>query len=476
MIEHLSPLDAMFLELEQADEGAHMHIGALMVFEATPRGGPPTLDAVRRHLEARLGALPRYRQRLSSRRTGGLSWPTWEPVEGFHLADHLRRAQLPAPGGEREVTEWCADYWSHRLDRGRPLWEVILLTGLDGGRWALVTKTHHCLVDGVGSVDVGHLLLDAEPAPRRRRPAAPPAPVRAPDDAQDDEHAHRWLSPGLLAHGARAGLDVARHPGDTVQRGLAIAELLVRDELIAAPHTSLNDPIGTDRRFAVVRMPLATLKGIARALGGTVNDVVLALCTGGLRRLLLARGEALPAQGLRGQVPVNIRLPEERLELGNRLTSLFVRLPVSEEDALGRYRRAVQEAESLKHGDQALGSRALVDLTSLAPPVLHTVLARSLFDVRLFNLTITNVPGPQQTLYAFGAPMVEVLPLVPLFARHAVGIAVVSYDGGVVFGINADRDAMPDLAVLASGIRAELADLRRLARSRPGAVVARAGA
>jgi len=450
----------MFLELEQADPGAHMHIGALMVFEPTARGGAPTLDAVRRHLDARLGLLPRYRQRLSTPRTGGLSWPTWEPVEGFRIARHVRRERLPAPGGEREVTEWCAAYWSERLDRSRPLWDAVLLDGLEDGRWALATKTHHCLVDGIGSVDVGYLMLDAQP-----EAAPPPPPPPAPADADDEAagNGHRWPVPGLLAKGARAGLGAVRHPLDTLGRAKAMADVLVRDELIAAPHSSLNGPIGTERRFATVRVPLDDVKGIRRELGGTVNDVVLALCTGGLRQVLLARGEALPASGLRAQIPVNIRTDAERMALGNRLTSLFVPLPVGEEGPLGRYRRVVEHAETLKHGDQALGSRTLVDLTSLAPPVLHTVLAQSLFDVRLFNVTITNVPGPQQTLYAFGAPMAEVLPLVPLFARHAVGIAVVSYDGTMVFGLNADRDGMPDVDTLADGIRAEFADLRRLA-------------
>jgi acyltransferase, WS/DGAT/MGAT len=467
MAEQLSPLDAMFLELEQADESAHMHIGAVMVFQA-PRGArPPTLKDVQAHLEARLGTLPRYRQRLSSPRTGGLTWPSWEAVEGFELADHVRRARLPAPGGDAELLEWASDFYSHRLDRTRPLWEAVLVEGMPRGRWALATKTHHCLVDGVGSVDVGYLMLDAHPSPRGTEPSAESLSP-APDSGEPHDDASPWLlAPGVLLRGARAGAGALRHPQRTLERSRAMVELLIRDELIAAPHTSLNEPIGGTRRLEAVRMPLAELKAIKNGLGGTINDVVLALCTGGLRRLLIARGEALPEHGLRGQIPVNIRDAQERLALGNRLSSLFVHLPVAEEDPRARYERTLEEAESLKHGDQAVGSRSLVELTSLAPPMLHTLLAQSLFDARLFNLTITNVPGSQSTLYAQDSRLVEVLPLVPLFARHAVGIAVVSYDGDVVFGLNADRDGVPDLEVLSAGITAELANLRGLVHERP---------
>ena len=453
MTEHLSPLDAMFLELEQADESAHMHIGAVMVFDPVPGGTNPTLTELTTRLEQRLKMLPRYHQRLSSARTGGLSWPTWEPDPRFRIGDHLRRAVLPAPGGEAELMEWVADFYSHRLDRSRPLWETVLLEGLEHGRWALATKTHHCLVDGVGSVDVGYVLLDGEAAPETAA-----HPHRAPAPRSQDA----WSTPGLVLRGARAGLSAAIHPRTVVSRTRATVEMLIRDELIAAPTTSLNQPIGGTRRYATVPVDLEQLGIIRRELGGTINDVVLALCTGGLRRLLLSRGETLPPEGLRGQIPVNIRDAGEHLALGNRLASLFVHLPVTESDPAARYRQVLSEAENRKHGTQAMGSKTLIDLTSYAPPALHAVLAQSLFDVRLFNLTITNVPASPTTLYAFGAPMREVLPLVPLFARHAVGIAAVSYAGDMVFGLNADRSSVPDLAVLAEGIRESLAELQAL--------------
>lgn len=460
MTEHVSPLDATFLELEEADDSAHMHIGGVLTFEPPPGQGVPDIEAVRRHLRERLGALPRYRQRLSEPHTGGLSWPAWERSPGFNIDAHVHRAALPSPGGERELMEWLGEYWSHRLDRHRPLWEATLLEGLAGGRWALVTKTHHCMVDGVGSIDVGHLMLDTSAAPAGPPPTAPPVPE------QDDNHVSLlgWL-PSVIADAARAGAGMALHPDrlrEMLGRARALSELIVRDELIAAPHTSLNEPIGTDRDFDVVRVPLAELKAIKSALGGTVNDVVLAAASGGLRRLMLSRGED-PVHGMRAMVPVNVRTAGEHMALGNRVTSLFVHLPVDDEAPISRYAHVVDHAEGLKSGTAALGGSTLIDLAGHAPPIVHTLLAQSLFASRLFNITITNVPGPQSTLYALGSQLVEIAGLVPLAAEHGVGIAVLSYDGHVTFGLIADRTTVPDLDVLRDGIEASLDELRVLA-------------
>jgi WS/DGAT/MGAT family acyltransferase len=245
-----------------------------------------------------------------------------------------------------------------------------------------------------------------------------------------------------------------------------MASVIVNDELSAAPRTSLNVPIGAKRRLAVTCVPLEELKEVKRGLGGTVNDVVLAITAGGLRRMLLERDEPLPPKGLRAMVPVNIRTAAEALSLGNRVTSLFVHLPVADHDPLTRYLHQVEEAEELKSGSQALGSSVLMDLTGHAPPVLHSFLARSLFATRLFNLTITNVPGPQLPLYAFGSRMTDVWPLVPLATEHAIGLAVFSYDGKVFFAFNADRDAVPDLEVLARATEEAFAELRELAFDR----------
>jgi WS/DGAT/MGAT family acyltransferase len=474
MAESLTPLDATFLELEQSDAGAHMHIGGVMVFDPLPGGRTPSVETIRSHLEARLDVLPRFRQRLSAPQVGGLSWPSWVEDRELRLEEHVTRATLPPPGGHDELVEWASGFYSVRLDRSRPLWQMALVDGLEGGRWALATKTHHAMVDGVGSVDVAYLMLDAEPSAESPPPAAPP-PKREASPADASTPPSREPA-SLLTTGteiatrlalvpirlASAALDVVARPEratEALRRSRAMAELLVRDELIAAPRSSLNVPIGGQRRLALIGFELAELKAVKNRLGGTINDVVLAGAAGGLRRLLLERGEEPPPQGLRAMVPVNIRAAGERLGLGNKITSLFVHLPVAEPDPRRRYARQMDEAEALKSGTQALGSRTLIDLTGLAPPLLHSFLARALFATRLFNVTITNVPGPQATLYALGAPMREVWPLVPIAADHCVGIAVLSYDGRVFFCVNADRDSVADLDVLETGIRDSIREL-----------------
>jgi diacylglycerol O-acyltransferase / wax synthase len=460
MGEQLTPLDATFLELEERDEAAHMHVGWAMVFEPLPQGGTPPVEAVRELLHERLELLPRFFRRLSSPHTGQLSWPSWESDPDFEIANHVRHATLPAPGGEAELLEWLGDFYSHRLDRAHPLWEATLLDGFGDGGWALATKVHHSLVDGISGASVTTVILDAEQHPEPGSKGVL-AGVASGDGGAEREHGPLTA----IAHGARAGLGVALHPrrlGLLLSRSRAIAELLV-DELIAAPHTSLNVEIGGSRRLAVVQTSLDDLKQIKRELGGTVNDVVLAASAGGLRRLFEHRGEEPAAADLRAMVPVSVRQAGERLALGNQVTSLFVDLPIAEPDPLLRYRRTVSAAEELKGGGQAAGAETLVGLAGAAPPLVHGAVAQLAFTPRLFNLTITNVPGPQTTLYALGAPLRRVVPLVPIFAGHAVGVAVVSYDGGVTFGINADRVEVPDLEVLREGIEESLAELRRLA-------------
>ncbi len=468
--DHVTPLDAIFLELEEADEGSHMHIGAALIFDPLPGRGTPTLEDLRGLVDERRPAhMARFRQVLSAPHTGGLSWPTWEEGPGDEaLREHVRHATLPAPGGETELLEWLGDFWSHRLDRRRPLWEMVLLDGLQDGCWALVNKTHHALVDGVGSVDVGHVLLDTDPEPPPAPPTPEPEPAPAPDAAEHGDPALvRMLKvpPSLLLRGARGGADLAVHPRrvlDVAERSRAAVEVLVRDELLPAPSTSLNAPLAATRRFAVVRASLADVKGVKDALGGTVNDVVLAACTGALRTLLLARGEQ-PPEGFRAMVPVNVRSAGEQLALGNRITSLFLQLPVGVADPAERYAAVVASSAALKSGSAGKGGSTIMDVVSLAPPVLHAVAARALFSPRLFNVTITNVPGPQLPLYALGSHLREILPLVPLFADHAVGIAIVSYEGRLAFGINADATAMGDLDVLVGGLEDALAELRALA-------------
>ena len=454
MPDHLTALDATFLELEEADPCVHMHIGAIMVFDPLPDGATPSLERLNALLERRLRGLPRYRQRLSDQVTGGVRWPAWVEDERFAMDRHCRRIVLPPPGDRAALEEWAGEFFSQRLDRAAPLWEMALVDGLEDGRWALASKTHHCLVDGVGSIGVAQVLFDTEPDV--------PAVDDDPDNElphpehHDDEHGswYRWTA---------AGFDAALHPLRVAQAAKATADVLVRDELLGAPESSINAPIGAHRRFTVVEADLDAVKAVKRALGGTVNDVVLAAVAGGLRALLDHRGDTPPAS-LRAMVPVNVRDPSDKLGLGNRISSLFVPLPVGEGDPARRFAGARAAARRLKSGDAALGSTTLVDLLALAPPALHSTFARALFATRLFNITVTNVPGPQVPLYALGARMREVWPLVPLAADHSVGVAILSYDGRLFFGLVADRD-VDDLDVLARGVRASLDELAALTRA-----------
>ncbi len=358
MSDRLTPLDASFLEIEEQDEASHMHIGWAMVFDPPPDGSAPTLERLEAQLEPMLRGLPHFRARLSEQHTGGLARPSWVPDERFDLPSHLRHAALPAPGAQRDLLDWLGDFWSHRLDRARPLWELVLLEGLEGGRWALVTKTHHCLVDGMSSIDVTRLLLDASPDP------APVAAAPEPASVPGEQPLPVRVAGALVAHPRAAAAELVR-------RTRGVVGLLVRDELVGAPHTSLDVPIGGQRHFAVARADLDELKAIKARLGGTLNDVVLAAATGALRAFLEHRGEPLPPQGLRAMVPVSLRAAGESGTLGNRVSSLFVDLPVAIADPAVRYARVVEVAESLKAGSQAMGSDSVVQATGLIPPALH---------------------------------------------------------------------------------------------------------
>ncbi|MEA2124446.1 MAG: diacylglycerol O-acyltransferase / wax synthase, partial [Solirubrobacteraceae bacterium] len=277
--QRLSALDATFLELEDADPSAHMHIGGVMIFS----GSAPTQAELLERLEARLPALPRLRQQLSVVREGALHRPNWVAATHFDPATHVRRAGLPVPAGDAELLAWAGDYFSVRLDRRRPLWEAVVIDNLSDDRWALVSKMHHCLADGVGSLDALRLWADGAEA----LPARPP---RGSDE------------PSVM-DAVRTALGLGLHPARTLRRSAAIAELAIREELRGAPHTSLNEAIGTRRRLAEVDADLDGMKAIKRALGGRVNDVALAAVTAGLRALLLERGDPLPHAGLRAMVP-----------------------------------------------------------------------------------------------------------------------------------------------------------------------------
>ena len=443
--EHLTALDATFLELEDADPGAHMHIGGLLVFDPLPGGDPPLYEEVLVRVDERLDSIPRCRQRLSEPTLGGLTWPAWVEDERFDLAAHVRHVALPEPGGDRELLDWAEDFYAHRLDRGRPLWELAMIDGLAGGRWAVALKVHHAVVDGVAALGLTRLVLDEVPAD--------PTP-------HDPPRAALTAAAGRLAGIVRDGAGLAVHPRASLERGKGLLELLVRDEAIPAPHASLNVPIGKGRRLAVTEASLDDLKAVRAALGGTVNDVVLACVAGGLRRLMLDRGERPPGRGLRAMVPVDVRAAGAELQLGNHVSSLFVPLPVGVADPLERHAAVVEATAAHKAGHEARAAKDMIALGAIAPPAVHSALARAVAAPRLFNLTVTNVPGPQVTLHALDAPLRRIVPLVPLASDHTVGVAVLSYAGTVCFCVQADRASVPDIEALSEGIAAELRALR----------------
>lgn len=442
MTDRLSPLDGTFLELEDADAGAHMHLGALLVFEPLPGGGPPSLPALAEQVADRLPLLPRYRRRLAHPDAGALQWQAWEDDPDFDVTRHLRRAALPAPGGDDELLAWAGQELEHRIDRAHALWEIVVVEGLADGGWGMLAKIHHCLADGVGSVQIAQLLLDVEPRPEQRA-FDPVAPAR--DDGRS--------LPGLpfVAEVASAAL----HPRRTARRILALGGLIADTELHGAPTTSFNRPLGPRRALRMAAVPLEDLQAARASLGGTVNDLVLAAVCAGLRGLLLERDEPLPDAGVRAMIPVDVREDRDGA-MGNRISSLFIDLPVTVPDARARHRAISEATRAAKSGSAPLGADTLLAVAGIAPPAIHHHLAPLLSGTRLFNLTVTNVPGPPQPLYSLGARMRLAIPIVPLAADHGLGVAVLSYDGMLVFGVCVDPDLLPDVdtfvGALADGI------------------------
>jgi diacylglycerol O-acyltransferase len=462
MRSHLSPLDAVLLEIEQADQTAHMHVGWAVVFDPLPSGERPSLEKLREQVRGRIAESSMLRRRLSMPRVGPLSLPVWLPDPDFDVGRLIRHASLPQPGGERELMDWLGAHFSHRLDRARPLWETTLLEGLEGNRWALVSKLHHCLIDGISGASLGAALVDTEPEPTPEETQKKLAALVSWFQEESTRGVLMRLR-GVVGE-AVGGVDAEVHPQNVreiLSRSRAMAETLVRDELTPAPRTSLNEPIGASRRLAAVDVPLEDVQRVKRELGGTDNDVVLAFAAGGLRRLFEHRGEEV--DHVRMMVPVGLRQASEALSLGNKVSSLFVDLPIAEPDPLLRYRKIVAATEEVRSGEAVAGTDAAVKLAGLAPSLVQTVVAQLAFMPRLSNVTITAVPLSPITLYALGAPLRRVIPRVPIFSAHALGVAAVSYDDGVFFGLNADRDSVPDLGVMRDGIEDAFRDLARVA-------------
>ena len=450
--ERLSTLDSLFLELE--DRTAHMHVGAVAIFEGPP---PPFRDLLRL-IEARLESVPRYRQRIMSV-PGRVGRPVWVDETQFDLEYHLRHTALPAPGGIEELKKLAGRLLSQALDRDKPLWEMWLVEGLGDGKFAIVSKTHHAMLDGVSGVDLATVLMDTEPNATPPDAPVPFAPRKAPPVSELLVESLR----DQLSHPLKMAREALEPNSEAVkvlgQLFSGLKPLLGVVSMGMAPPSPLNVPIGPHRRFEMLELSLAEVKEVRAALGGTVNDVILATVSGALRTWLTARGEP-PLQDLRVLVPVSMRAETARGTFGNQVSAVFCPLPVTEANPVERLRKVREAMKGVKENGQAVGAHALSRLGDFAPPTLLAQASRLQAVTRMFNLVVTNVPGPQFPLYLLGKRMLRCYPQVPLAAQQAVGIALLSYDGRIGVGLIGDADAARDLAELSAAMRGALEELK----------------
>jgi diacylglycerol O-acyltransferase / wax synthase len=472
--ERLSAQDSMFLHVEKPQQP--QHVGSLGILDGGPLHddeGRFDLAAVREVIAERLHLVPRFRRRLMMVLLDQ-GRPVWVDDENFDIAYHVRLTALPKPGNEEQLLALFSRLQSHLLDRRRPLWELWFVEGLEGGRVAVIQKTHHCLVDGISGVDVATVLFDLSSEVTRYdtepwRPSPPPAPLQL----MIESMVERAVEPAEILRSVRAALRVPRQ----IVAGAKDVAQAVTMNVAAAPKTPWNVPISPHRRWRPVRVPIATAKAIKDAasadarLGGRVslNDVVLAAVGSGLRSFLLERDEPVVGLTLRAMVPVTMRAEAERTAaavegsaaLGNRVSMMNATLPVESDDPIERLRGAVDGMRALKDSGAAVGADRLLQMSSYVPPTVFAMASRLLIRAQSINLTITNVPGPQFPLYCLGAEVEEAFPYVGIVDGQALTVAVLSYNGQLGFGITGDRDVLPDLHVLGDGIRDAFDDLAR---------------
>jgi diacylglycerol O-acyltransferase len=458
-MDRLTATDASFLSNESPT--SHMHIGGVTIFE----GPPPSYDDLLGHIESRLHLVPRYRQKLAFPpvETGR---PFWIDDAQFNLGYHVRHSALPSPGGEDELRRMVARVFSQQLDRTKPLWELWLVEGLRKKRFAIISKTHHALVDGISGVDIATVLFDVEPVPEPAKPDREWIPNPEPSAASLAARGIEGLAKTPLRL-ARRATDLISSPGSTLREVQNAAEgvgEVAWEFANPAPDLPLNTPIGPHRRYSWVRADLADFKKIKSELGGTVNDVVLTTVAGALRRWLRARGTRTEGLELRALVPVSIRGEDQRGKLGNQLAAVRGPLPVYVEDPVARLRTVREAMDGVKSSKKALGAEMITRFNDFAPPTLLAQAARINFSTRLFNLIVTNVPGPQVPLYVLGRELLDVFPVAFLPQNHALAIAIMSYNGKLDFGLLGDYDAMEDVTLIAEGIEAEIKQLLEAAR------------
>jgi diacylglycerol O-acyltransferase / wax synthase len=464
-MQRMTPLDSWFLYIE--DDADHMHIGSVSVFE----GPMPEIESLRAAIASKLEAVPRSRQRVTPVPLA-VGRPVWTDDPHFNIDYHVRLTALPRPGGRAQLRTLVGRVMGAQLDRRRPLWETWFVEGVDGERWAMLTKVHHCMVDGIAGTDLLAAILDLEPldpAPARTdwEPTPGPGRLRLLADASGEvvrssiQRLRSPLggSPGPLSRRAlRTALSTAR----------GAAELL--GLLRPMPPTSLTGPIGPHRRWVEARVELSDAKEVRSHLGGTVNDVVLAVIAAGYRRLLLSRDELGPDVEVRTLVPVSLREEDQRGEYHNLVSALFAHLPVGVEDPTARYLRVRDELRVLKTSGEREAVAGLVGLTGVVPPAMVGAAMRTITRLvqqhgqRLVSTVTTNVPGPQFPLYLLGRRMVALYPYVPIGEGLRTGVAILSYDGALGFGVTGDYDTAADIDVLAEGIEAGMAELLDVVR------------
>jgi WS/DGAT/MGAT family acyltransferase len=441
-----------------------MHVGGALIFE----GPPPSFEDFLDHVRGRLHLVPRYRQKLAypPLETGR---PLWVDDPSFNLEYHVRNTALPAPGTETQLWRLAARIVSQQLDKSKPLWEMWLVEGLEGGRFALLNKTHHSLVDGISGVDLATVLFDVE---------ASPAP--AGDDLRAWQPRPEPSSAELVAAGVRGAAGVAvgmaaravsavTRPTAALNRVRDASEgvgEIVWAVLNPAPESPLNAEIGPHRRFAVVRHRLSDYKQVKDAMGGTVNDVVLSVVSGAMAGWLHGRGIRTEGLEMRALVPVSVRTQAERGTLGNKLAAMRGPLPVYISDPVARLRYVKKAMDGLKESKQAVGAATIAAVNDLAPPTILAQASRLNFSTRLFNMIVTNIPGPQFPLYVLGRELQDLFPIAFLPRGHALAVAIMSYNGELCYGLLGDYDLLDDIDVIASGLDRSLSELLDIAQGK----------
>ena len=468
--ERLSPLDRTFLDLEYPE--AHMHVAGVIVFDAGPLRTPDDgidIEKVRKYVASRLHLIPRYRQRIA--RIPLENHPVWVDDDRFNLEYHVRHTALPLPGGDEQLKRLTGRIISQQLDRGKPLWELWIVEGLDGDRFAMISKTHHCMIDGVAAVDLATVLLNPSPDPTIPD-AQPWKPQSAPSRGElVMEEARRRLATPLEI--GKAVLGAMQNPAETAEsigeQIFAVTETLGAG-MSSASESPFNQPIGPHRRFEWTAIELADVKRVKNALGGTVNDVVLATVAGAVGLFLSGRGlsrKEIAQLDFRAMVPVSVRASSERGTLGNRIASWAPRLPIAQADPRRRLDAVREVTADLKGSRQAMGAEVLARVSEWTAATLLSLAMRLAARARPFNLIVTNVPGPQIPLYMIGSRLLAGYPIGPLFLDQSLNIALLSYDGRLYWGFNGDWDVLPDLRDLVAAIRTSFDELLQAAETAP---------